>query len=270
MKSSENVLKTLNRAVELLAVMRPDRQADWSIAELREQTGCHPATLHRWLSTWMRVGFVTQDPATRRYRLGIRLMELGLAVWQSIDIRRVALPAMRKLATDTQQSSYLTIRDGFEGVLVEKVDSPAPLRQHDPIGMRFPLHVGCSRRVLIAYLAPDELAPILENLDWRQLASGTITTRPRLLDDLAAIRRNGYGVSFSDVRDGTAGIAAPVWDHNEEVIASLMATGVERDFRENGGVIAQATILAAREVTRLIGGHPRAPSQVEQSREGGE
>ncbi|MCL5045488.1 MAG: IclR family transcriptional regulator [Actinobacteria bacterium] len=260
-------MKSLERAIRALEFLTSTDKTDWSISELRDQTGFSLSTLHRILAAWQSLGFVQQDPRTRRYRPGLKLMELGMAVWRRLDIRSVARPVMRRLAMTVRESVYLTVREGLNGVIIDRVDSPAYLRTVQPIGLRLPLHAGGSKKVLIAYLPEDELEEVLAQIPWTPLTPHTVVDPDTFRANLARIRERGYEVSFGETEVGSAGVATPIWGAEGRVVAGLMTAGPEADFTpERLESIIQGTVQAGKEISTLLGytenSKPPVPSRV--------
>jgi IclR family KDG regulon transcriptional repressor len=247
-------MKSLERSVQLLEFMVNTPQVDWSISELVRDTGHSLSTLHRILASWQSLGFVQQDPRTRRYRLGLKLMTLGMALWRHMDIRSVARPVMELLSREVNMSVYLTVRDQLDGVIADVVEGPSPLRVVPSIGLRLPLHVGASRKVLIAYLPEEEREEIIRQLPWTQVAPATVTDENKFRADLDRIREVGYEISFGQTMAGSAGVAVPVWGAEGRVVSGLMAAGPEAEFRGDCALVAaEATVRAGQVISRLLG-----------------
>ncbi|MEW6398320.1 MAG: IclR family transcriptional regulator [Bacillota bacterium] len=216
-------VQVLDKALKLLEELapRPGQEA-WGVVELAQRTRVPVATAHRLLQVLKKHRFVAQMP-DKRYRLGLRLMELGMTVWSSLDVRAVARPHMERLARELEESIYLTVRDGCEGVHVEKAESPLNLRITEPIGLRLPLYRGSSRLVILAFLDPSTVEEIMS----RALQEGDLTVEgaESVRSRLQEIRAAGFAVTSGEVTRGTAGVALPIMGPGGEPVASLSAAG---------------------------------------------
>lgn len=241
-------VQTLGRAVQILEAVVSGRNGV-GITELRQATGLPLATLHRILGEWLDLGFVQQEPDTRRYSSGFRLMHLGLAAWEQLDVRKLAHPIMERLATESGESVYLTVREGDEGVVIDVVDGPSALHLRTSIGARQPLHLGISRRSLLAYLPPDEIAATLGRVEAR---GGRVPVG--LEAGLAEIRAHDYGVGYGEVHAGTAGVSVPIRDARGRVQASLTVGGPEGRFTGASlDRLIDLTVSAGREISARLG-----------------
>jgi DNA-binding IclR family transcriptional regulator len=223
--SDARVIKVLTKIVHVLdSLGSANGRAELTLVELAKQTKLPVSTLGRLLASLERYQFVQRDPETRRYRLGSRLIALGSDARDGLELRRVANPYMRELVADTQESAFLTIRDGDEGVYLDRVDSPHGIRLHGAIGARAPLHCGATRLVLLAFLPEPEQERFLSRPLARKTAL-TVTDRQVLRARLQETRRRGYAVSLGENTEGAAAVSVPVRDAGGQVVASLSAAG---------------------------------------------
>lgn len=218
-------VRTIGRALDLLLAFSPaDR--DLSARELGQRVGLHRSTAHR-LATYLAArGFLRQDPATLGFRLGRRLVELGsLAVRQS-DVRNTARPHLEALARLTGESVFLGVRDGDEAMHLDVVESSRPgfVLTVQP-GRRVPLHSSASGKVLLAWLPRAEVEQVVEATGLPRFTAGTLTARDTLLANLEVIRAQGYGLDGEETQEGAVGIAAPIFDGSDAVVASLSLAG---------------------------------------------
>jgi DNA-binding IclR family transcriptional regulator len=237
------------RLLDLFSLEHPVR----TLPQLTDDSGFPRATTHRLLSVLRALGYLHYDPATRGYRLGYRLLERGYLVSEQIELRPVARPHMERLRDDTGETVSLQIVDGDEGLYVEKLEPLVGFRLWTRVGMRRPLHAGCSMKVLLAHLPPDHVDRIIRR-GLTALTPMTITDGEKLKRDLATIRARGYSVTFGESHAGVHGVAAPVRDHTGRVVASLSVLGpAARIPRERIPELVIKVTRAAGEVSRDLG-----------------
>jgi len=102
--------QSLERGLAILGSFSPDRPA-LGISELAKRLSLTRSTTHRYVATLARLGFLDQDESTRKYRLGIRVLDLGFAVLGSLELREIAAPYLQRLTAATGHTSNLAIRD---------------------------------------------------------------------------------------------------------------------------------------------------------------
>ena len=135
--------EVIRKSVALLTTIVPtEDKEEWSATEVSRHLDIPIQTVHRLLSSLAEYGFVFKNNETKKFRLGLTLMQLGLSIRDNLSVRNSALPIMEKLVKKTGESVYLTVPEGTEGVLVDCLNKDLLSKETDVIGMRTPLCVG--------------------------------------------------------------------------------------------------------------------------------
>jgi IclR family KDG regulon transcriptional repressor len=212
-------MQSLERAMRILDSFAG---RELGVSEVAREHGLTKSTAFRVLSTLKRTAHLQQDAETGRYRLGLRLLDLGQRVAAGLDVRRVARPTMYELAQRSRGSVFLAMLSGDAVVNVEQVDSPEPVRivlDAWQLG-RLPHTIGTGK-VLLAYMPPAARRAIVAKLEMRQLTPRTIVDRDQIEPELERVRQQGYAVNDQEQVIGVRGVAAPVRDHRGDVVAAL-------------------------------------------------
>ncbi len=220
---NRNSVASLRKGMDLLFLFV--ESSCLGIREIAQRLQVPVSTAYRFVRTLRYKGLLEQDPATRKYQLGLPLLALEAAVLRHLDVRRVALPHMEALAQSCQETVQLTLRREFQGVCIEVVESPEPLRVAPARGQSLPLHSGALVKVILAFLPKAEIDRYFTGGPLHRFTPNTITNSGRLRQELDRIRRRGYAVSTQEVYLGAAGIAAPVFESSGKVVASLGVSG---------------------------------------------
>src|SRR5581483_2034940 len=160
LSSTDGGVRAVSRAVELLFSLAAHEDGA-GLQQLADEIGCSKSTTHRLLATLQSLGVAQQDGATRRYHAGPRLAQLAKLGPASADLRGLALPAMRRLRDETEETVTLHVIQGDSHVVVEQVESPHEIRRILPIGQPVRLLTGATARAILAFLPPSEAAAIL-------------------------------------------------------------------------------------------------------------
>lgn len=194
-------------------------------------SGIPKTSVYRMVGSLEDMGFLTRE-ADGKYVLGLLFLQFGQLVSERLDMRNLAVPLMRELRDDIGEAVNLIIPDGKEAMYIEKVDTLQPVRVYTRIGRRAPLYAGACPRILLAFLPIDKQTQYLSETKLLPIASGTITDLAELEQILDDSRRNGYSVSHHELEDGTAAVAAPVFDFTGQVIAGLSVAGPAARFQD--------------------------------------
>ncbi|WP_028547994.1 IclR family transcriptional regulator [Paenibacillus sp. UNC451MF] len=246
------ILETGDRILRMLECFTVDKP-EWGVTELGEHLGLYKSVVHRMLVTLEHRGFVSKNPVTQKYVLGIKLFELGTIVANQMNLRTVAKPIMEKLCESTGETVMLMIVDGLECLCIEKVESSQSVRYTSPLGKRVSLHAGATTKILLANLSPDKINQIISR-GLQKFTEHTIVDPSELLDHLQTIREQGYCISSNDFSLGGMGIAVPIRDHMGEVIAGLSLSGLEFRMSKITDDLLLQCLNAADLISKRLGG----------------
>ena len=217
--------QVLERTFSILDLF-DEEHPEWSTTEVARRLGLPIPTVHRILAALRRHGYVSQHEETKRFRLGIAALQLGDRARAVVDLRSVALPALRRLSHETGETALLTVlspgRD--HAVCLERVETPQPLRLSVQPGRQLPLHAGASQKALLAFLAAEEIERVTTG-PLEQLCRATITDVEALRANLAEIRERGWALSFEETNVGVWGVAVPLLDEHGLAVAALGLAG---------------------------------------------
>jgi DNA-binding IclR family transcriptional regulator len=229
--------------------------SDLGISQLSRELNFSKSIVHRLLVSLEEAGYVVSDPETRRYRLGYKALQLGVAAQSQIDLRRVAYIHMEKLCEATQETVTLSVltRDQ-QRFYLEVVESPQEIRQNVEVGRAYPLYLGGSGKAILAFLQEDKQEHILDSAVGHVRADGWPIDLTALRRELKDIRTHGYAISRSERLLGAAAIAAPIFGYDGCVVGSISVAGLA--IRMGADRIDQFTPLvvkAAEEISRSMG-----------------
>lgn len=209
-------IQSLDRAIDVLEAFQSGEAAR-GVADLAREVGLPRATVHRLLAALSSRGFLDQDESSGKYRLGLKLFELGSVVADSLDVRRVARPYLLRLMKETGETAHLVVLDGIDIVFVDKVETDNPFRMVSVIGGRLPARFSGSGKALLAQLSDEELG--------RRLASLPREDRPALLARLREIRAWGWARDDEETQLGLRCVGTFVRDHTGAAVAGLSVSG---------------------------------------------
>lgn len=194
------------------------------VREIARQLKMSSSTVGRLLITLRAAGVLTQDPNTRLYRIGSKVLNWSSVYMHGLNVREKARPRLEELHQLTQETVNLYILDGTERVCVERFESAQRVRVIVQIGERLPLYAGSAGKAILAF-APAELIKHILAKPLKRITDNTITNRKKLLEDLRLVRKRGYAVSQAERFTDAMGLAAPIFDATGNVIAAMNVSG---------------------------------------------
>jgi len=224
-------VKTVDRLVDIIESFSAS-EPTWTLTGLSERLGLPKSTLHRFLISLEAHGILRQDKESKRWRLGYRLFIWGSLAEQSTPWQEIVRPVMRELVSETGETALLTVYASREVVCLEKLETDHPVRLALDVGSRHPPHAGASSKVLMAYLPESEIDAIIDECGLPRLCENTITSGYELRSELNRIRKLGYAISVNETDPGAWGVATPVRDWRDEVVAAIGVAGPDSRFSE--------------------------------------
>jgi IclR family KDG regulon transcriptional repressor len=252
-KKNPEILKSVEKALQILEAFSSDTP-ELSVSELEQKLSLPKVSIYRFLRVLLKKGFIRQDPQTRKYRLGIKVFELGSIVLRDMELRKVAFPLIGELSRKSGETVHLGILDGEEVVSIEGTESGYSLRISLPIGKRVCLHSTGIGKAILAFLQDEEIEEIVKAKGLPRLTKNTITDPNLLKKELQAIKSQGYAIDNEENEPGIRCVAAPILDSSQHVIASISISGPSvRITNEKIPELADMVIQTSREISKSLG-----------------
>ncbi len=264
MASSNDISSTAVERTLLILEAAAQREGGMSNADFSRKLKIPKSSASYILRTLEQHGYLRRDGDDGRYRLGMKVLSLSRAALGGIDVRELALPIMRHLVDRIHITTHLAILDHGEAVYVEKVEAPSFIKMNTWIGRRMEVHSTAVGKSLLAYLDSKERDAILRQRGLKKLTTHTITTLPRLLQELERVRQLGYAVDDEENSWGARCVGAPIFNGDGQAEAAIAFTGILNDVpRDAVPHIADMLKEAARRISHQLGYRGPYPKTVE-------
>lgn len=254
-------LESVDRVMQVLNAFDAEL-TEPRLTDLSVKLGMPKPQVLRIVSTLETGGFVERDPRTKRYRLGLRMFQLGMLVRRQMNLPRIARPVMEQLAGQTQETVALFQADPSGPLCVDVIESPKGLRIFAQVGRTMPWNAGAAARAILANLPETERETIVGDITFQEYTPTTLLSPEALRRSLAETREAGYALSDGDLDADAFGISAPIFDANQQLVGALSIGGPRSRLADDqwSEVIGWVTDGAA-EVSRRFGFTPaQAPT----------
>lgn len=246
------MIKSVVKALSILDLFVSTRQP-LSATAISRETGLNFSTTHHLVATLRECGYLEQDAASRRYRLGPRALQLALAAEDLLELPERARPVLRELALRVRESANIAVLDGGEVVYVGQASSPAPIRMFTRIGARAPVHCTGVGKVFLAFRPEEEAMVLASASGYTRFTNTTITEWQSLRQELQRIREQGWSVDREEREEGVACVAAPVRDASGSVCAALSVSGPAGRILQRLGSLSSEVTRAAQRLSLDLG-----------------
>jgi DNA-binding IclR family transcriptional regulator len=249
-------IQSLVRAVGITSLFKP-HQPELGITEIAAQMGLNKATAWGLVTTLVETGLLAQNTETRKYHLGSLCYDLGMFFAATLDINRLAMEPIHRLADRINFTTRLGIWDR-NSLLVTLVAMAHGREAMAPqIGPRVLAHCTAIGKAALAFIARDALEKYLAETRLESLTPSTITQRQQLMDELDEIRKKGYSVGRQELIIGRAGIGAPVFEKTGKFAGAISVHGTAKDILEEKFEVLITEIRAtAAEISARLGYYP--------------
>jgi DNA-binding IclR family transcriptional regulator len=245
-------VQSIDRAVAILDCFSEEKK-ELKLSEISERLGLNKSTVHGIISTLKYHGFISQDEETQKYKLGIRFVQFGDLVINSMNIRNAAVPVIDAVCEKIEETVHVAMLDGLDVVWIEKRECTKSIKTSTKIGARLPAYTTADGKIIICYQNKDKIKNYLPKRI-SQYTNNTITNKGEFIKKLEEMKKNGYAIDNEEYVEGLKCVAAPIFDHDGKVRFSLSTTGPA--FRMNEERIKELIVIikeAANEISQRIG-----------------
>jgi IclR family transcriptional regulator, pca regulon regulatory protein len=236
--------QSLERGLAILGCFTPKRPV-LGIADIADELGMSRSTTHRYVITLVALGYLEQG-ASRKYRLGLRVTDLGMSALNSTGLREHAHPYLEELRQRTSYTTSLGVLEETDVLYVDRVRSyrrggSVPGLDLHP-GSRLPAYCTAMGKLLLAYLPEDSQRDLLAAIKPSKRAPNTITSKKVLREELDQVRDAGFAVNDEELAAELYSIAAPVRNEAREVVAAV-------------NLSAHSSMISLEEMVDALGPH---------------
>lgn len=243
-------VEAVTRAVRLLRGMRENGPQD--AAALAQATDTPPAFAAQALETLARHGLVR--PLAEEWGLGLSWLKIADSRRRQTDLRELALPVMRRIRNEVDETVILCVRRGLRRINIDYVESTQAIRRVTQHGFEAPLHVGAAGRALLSHTSPDELGEYFAQATTSAARGAKLLDVAHYAQDLERVRELGFAVVSGEMTRDTVAVSAPVRDHTGAVVAALtISAPSDRVTEELQDACTRAVITAAQQLSELLG-----------------
>jgi IclR family transcriptional regulator, pca regulon regulatory protein len=248
--------RSLARGLAILSCFTPE-QPVLGIANIGDQLDMNHSTVHRYVSTLVALGYLEQEPS-RKYRLGLRVTDLGMSALGASGLREHARPHLQELRQRTGHTTSLAVLYRTEVLYVDRARCLDRRREIDlelGAGSRLPAYCTATGKLLLAHLPELDRRELLSQIELAPRAPNTITSRQALQEELGKVLEDDLAVNDQELAAGLRAIAAPIRDQSQKVVAavSLAVSATEMSLDDLVDALAAHLVATAEQISARLG-----------------
>jgi IclR family pca regulon transcriptional regulator len=215
--------QSLERGLAILGCFTPKRPV-LGIADIADDLGMSRSTTHRYVITLVALGYLEQG-ASRKYRLALRVTDLGMSALNSTGLREHAHPYLDELRQRTSYTVSLGVLDDTDVLYVDRARSLRRGQDQNGLslqaGSRLPAYSTAMGKLLLANLPEEEQRSVLASMKLTKRGPNTIASKKALREELDEVAEEGFAVNDEELAPGLFAIAAPVRNEARDVVAAV-------------------------------------------------
>lgn len=249
-----NLVNSLTKGLRVLEAFTAERP-ELTLSEVGALAKLDPGTAFRMLNTLVMAGYVSRIPDSKRFRLTLKVTDLGLHAIGRADLREIARPILRSLVGEVNEAASLGVLDGADILYIERVRAGITRIGVDiRIGTTIPAFWSTIGEAMLAYLPPHELARILAVTPRPGVFPHKPMNKDEIMRSLQSVRANGYALRDSYFGSGLRVLAVPVLDSDDYPVAALSVAVPQiqlsvDEFRDKALI---AVRRAAKDIARVV------------------
>ena len=216
-------VQALDRAFAVLELLGESETA-LGLAQVASSLQLHKSTAHRFLMVLER-HHVVERTSNGKFRLGLRLFDLGNRAIEQYDLRDRAQPHLRRLVAETEETAHLCILEQSHVIYIDKIEPTRSVRMITRIGASNPVHCTSVGKAILAFLPEERINEIIRKMRFERFTQRTIASADALRAEIEKTRRRGYAVDDEELEEGLRCIAVPLLDAQRMPVAAVSVSG---------------------------------------------
>jgi DNA-binding IclR family transcriptional regulator len=246
-------VQVIDRALSIVNLLAA---SDHSLGagEVGDKLDLNKSTIHRLLAVLEHHRYVERDVLSGKYRLGLKLAELGNIALSRFDLQAAARPFVERLVAETGETAHLGILQQNEVISLVNVETQRSVRTPSTVGRRSPIHCTSQGKLLVAYQPQPQIDQMLRAYRFAAYTKKTIRFAGPYRAELGKVRNLGFALDDEEFEEGLRCIGAPVRDHTGKVVAAISIAGPTfRITAERRPLLIGKVVAAARDLSETLG-----------------
>ena len=249
---AEVILQSVDNALKLIEVLA-EEDSELGVSELSRKLEMGKSTTHRLLSTLEKRQFIEQNQTTGKYRLGIKLIQISASVMRQFNIIKICHPYIVELSNITGETTHLCLYNNGEITFIDKIAGKNSSKMQSIIGATKPAYITATGKALIANMPKQKMENYLDKVELKPYTPYTITEKERLREELNKIREQCFSEDQQESEEGLICYAAPIKNHNGDVIAAISISGAVSRMNESSEDFIEKVKTTASKISEACG-----------------
>lgn len=221
----KKIIQSIQRAFDIIDCF-DNTNSELSLKDICDKVNLKKSTTFGIIKSLEGCSYLVQNQSTTKYKLGLKFIEKGRIVSESLDIKNIALPYMKNLTDTFKETSNLCLYDGNYIYSVADIHSDESfIFMSSKVGNKLPIHASASGKVILANFSDEKINKLLEKTEFKKLTKYTITSINEIEDNIKNIRENSYAIEDEEAEIGAYSIATVIKNFDNSIVGTISVTG---------------------------------------------
>ena len=250
---NKDKLSNTEKIIEILKILSQE-PFKFKAVEISNLSGINRTTIHRNLTVLIENGFVIQEEASKLYKIGPVLYNIGSVYLNNFSYEDKILEILNKISQLTRESVGYAVMDNEKVINLYAVEIYQSMKMNYRPGWIYPMNRGCYGKCLWAYYVDqDRVKDLIYSQKFEKLYPNTLVDPEEILKEYHRIREQGYVISDEETGPSVVGVGVPVFNSQGEVKACIALAYIKgHDYKERLEVFKEALLKYSKELTKYI------------------
>jgi len=212
--------RTLQRGLEMLELLAAHADG-LALSELAQRLCLPRSSAFNLAQSLVRLGYASQHLETGKYRMGLKMFEIGAGAVQHVDVMELIRECMTEIHAKINETMHLGVRSGTETVYIDKLDSTKSIRMSSYVGAHAPLHCTSLGKAILSTYPDEKIRDLYRDVHLKALTQHSITDMEELMEQLVQVRRLGYAVEREENNENVCCVAIPLRNRSGRAVYAL-------------------------------------------------
>lgn len=251
--AEKKIIQSIQRAFDIIDCF-DSKNSELSLKNICDKVDLKKSTVFGIIKSLEECSYIVQNHNNNKYKLGLKFVEKGRIVSESLDIKNITLPYMKKLTDTFKETSHLCLYEENNIYCVANMLSDeAYLFVSSKVGNILPIHASASGKIILASFPDEKVNKILEQTELKKLTKHTITDIAEIKDTIKYIRENSYSIEDEEAEIGAYSIAVGIKNFSNATVGAVSVTGPKSRMEDKKEEIITTLMDASLAISKELG-----------------
>ena len=244
-------VKSAERVLEIFELLK-EYPEGLTLKEIGDSLEYAASSTFNLVKTLSERGYLLENDR-KRYALGAKLIQLGAYASSYLDLNKIAAPILQRMMETLRETVFMAVLSDEDIVYVAKVDNYRSITTNARLGGRKPIYCTGLGKAFLTFMPEEQRVALIERLKFTPITGHTITKKEELYEQIETFQKLGYAIDNEEIEVGLWCAAAPVFNSNGEIEATVSVAGPTERMKGNKEMIVELLLQSTKEISEKLG-----------------